>query len=55
MLVLRLVTLYKRIHLITGTAKKEILTITQDQANMFDDSNSFPDLNQVNTFVPFIY
>ena len=38
-------------HLGTATAKKEILTITQDRTNTFDDSNNFPDLDQVSRYV----
>ena len=41
------VTLYKGMHLATAIAKKEILTITQDQTNTFDDSSNLPDLDQV--------
>ena len=41
------VTLYKGMRLATATAEKEILTITQDQVNTFDDSNTFSGLDQV--------
>ena len=41
------VTLCKGMRLATATPEKEILSITQDQTNTFDDSNNFPDLDQV--------
>ena len=40
------VTLYKGMRLATATPEKEVLTITQDQTNMYD-FNTFPDLDQV--------
>lgn len=41
------ITLHKGMHLATAIPEKEILTITQEQADTSDGSDTFPDLAQV--------